>query len=168
VCNFSFIAFVWDGTMTIRNFLLATMLAGVGAFSGMAFAQDAGGAGGNVGSGAGGGMERSHRLSFLSAEERQHLMRVRRQAVESDPELKSEQESLKQEWQSVKAKGTGATAEDKETLRTNLRAHNEHLEAAMLKIDPTIQPILDQIKAHRQERFQQGGAGAGGGDSGNP
>ncbi len=149
------------------------MLAGVGAFSGMAWAQDAGGdtagTGGNVGSGGGAGVaERAHRMSFLSAEDRQHLMRVRRQAIEGDPELKSEQESLKQEWQSLKAKGSDATADDKETLRNKLRAHNERLDAAMLKIDPSIQPILDQIKAHRQRHFQQGGAGAGGGDSGNP
>jgi hypothetical protein len=151
--------------MTIRNILLATMLAGVGAFSGMAFAQDVGGA---VTGGAGGRAERAQRLSFLSAEDRQHLMRVRRQAMEGDPQLKSEQESLKQEWQALKAKGSGATAEDKEALVKSLRAQNEHLDAAMLKIDPTIQPILDQIKAHRQERFQQGGAGAGGGNSANP
>ena len=158
--------------MNIRNILLATVLAGVGAFSGMAFAQDAGGdtaggAGAATG-GAGGRAERAQRLSFLSAEDRQHLMRVRRQAVEGDPQLKSEQENLKQEWQSLKAKGSSATPEDKETLRRDLRANNEQLEAAMLKIDPTIQPILDQIKAHRQERFQQGGGGTGGGDSGNP
>ena len=151
--------------MTFRNMILATMLAGVGAFSGMAWAQDTDGAGavpGGNGAG-GGGAERAHRLSFLSAQDRQHLMRVRHEAMAGDPELKSEQESLKQEWQALKAQGSNATAEDKKALRDQLRAHNEHLDAAMLKVDPTVQPILDQIKAHRSERFQQGG-----GDSATP
>ena len=153
--------------MNLRNILLATMLAGVAAFSGMAWAQDTGGdaAGGG---GAGGRAERAQRLSFLSAEDRQHFMRVRRQAVERHPELKSEQENLKQEWQALRAQGANAPADDKEKLRNDLRAYNEQLDAAMLKIDPGIQPILEQIKAHRQERFQQGGAGSGGGETGTP
>jgi hypothetical protein len=158
--------------MNLRNILLATMLAGVGAFSGMALAQDTGGdsagTGGTAssGAGAGAGAARAHRLSFLSAEDRQHLMRVRRQAMEGDPALKSEQENLKQEWQ--KARGSDATPEDKQVLRKDLRAYNEQMDAAMLKIDPTIQPILDQMKAHRQARFQQGAGAAGGGDAGTP
>jgi hypothetical protein len=72
----------------------------------------------------------------------------------------------------VKNKGTDATADDKQTLRNNFLAHSEKMEAAMVKSDPTVQPIIDQIKARMQARFQQnsGGDGASSGaqaDSGN-
>ena len=153
--------------MNLRNILLATMLAGVGAFSGMAFAQDTGSDTAGSG-GAGGRAERANRLNFLSTADRQHFLRVRREAMEAHPELKSEQENLRKEWQALKAQGSNAPAGDRETFRHDLRAHNEQMDAAMLKIDPSIQPILDQIKAHRQERLQQAGAASGGDDSGNP
>jgi hypothetical protein len=149
--------------MKIRNLLLAAMLAGVSAFSGMAFAQNAGGAGGGRG-----------RLNFLSAEDRQHLMRVRQQALADNPDLKTEQESLMKEREYVKNKGADATADDKQTLRNNFMAHGEKMEAAMVKIDSTVQPIIDQVKAKMKERFEQHSGGdadsnsSQSGDSGNP
>jgi hypothetical protein len=147
--------------MNFRNILLTAILAGVSAFSGMAYAQDAGGTGG-----------RGH-LGFLSAEDRQHLMRVRQQVLADNPDLKTEQESLMKEREYVKNKGSDATADDKQTLRNNFLAHSEKMEAAMVKADPTVQPIIDQIKAKMKERYEQragDGAGSGGtstGDSGN-
>jgi len=147
--------------MKIRNILLTAILAGVSAFSGMAFAQDAGGTGG-----------RGH-LGFLSAEDRQHLMRVRQQVLNDNPDLKTEQESLMKEREYVKNKGTDATADDKQTLRNNFLAHSEKMEAAMVKVDPTVQPILEQVKAHMKERYEQKSGGDAGstsapsGDSGN-
>ncbi len=147
--------------MTIRNIFLTAILAGVSAFSGMAHAQDAGGAGG-----------RGH-LGFLSAEDRQHLMRVRQQVLAADPDLKAEQESLMKEREYVKNKGADATADDKQTLRNNFLAHSEKMEDAMVKADPTVQPIIDQVKAKMKERYEQktgGGADSGStssGDSGN-
>ena len=148
--------------MKIRNFLLAMMVAGVSAFSGMAQAQTADDAG--TASGPNGGAGQGQRLSFLSAEDRQHLLRVRRQVLASNPDLKSEQERLRQEAEDVKGKGSSASAEDKEALRKNFFAHREKMNAAMVKADPTVQPILEQVDAHMKARFQQ----AGGGDSSNP
>jgi hypothetical protein len=147
--------------MNFRNILLTAILAGVSAFSGMAYAQDAGGTGG-----------RGH-LGFLSAEDRQHLMRVRQQVLADNPDLKTEQESLMKEREYVKNKGSDATADDKQTLRNNFLAHSEKMEAAMVKADPTVQPIIDQVKAKMKERYEQragDGAGSGSassGDSGN-
>jgi hypothetical protein len=137
------------------------MLMGVSAFSGMAVAQDAGGAGGHG------------RLSFLSREDRQHLMRVRQQVLNDNPDLKTEQDSLTKEREYVKNKGTDATADDKQTLRNNFMAHSEKMEAAMVKADPTVQPIIDQIKEKMKDRFQNAGGDANSGsapsngDSGN-
>jgi hypothetical protein len=92
------------------------------------------------------------RLSYLSADDRVHLMKVRKQVLESQPDLKTEQESLEKEWKFVKGK---------ETLRNNFQAHNEKMNAAMLQADPSIAPVLDQVKAHRQAQLEQH-AGAGG------
>lgn len=133
--------------MNIRTFVFAAAVLGVGAFSGLAYAQDS-----NVGDTS----ERAQRLGFLSADDRQHLLRARREALQSDPDLKAEGESLKKELQMVKGKGTAATAEDKSTLRNNFLAHREKMNAAMVKADPIVQPILDQIQAHAKQRFQQG------------
>jgi hypothetical protein len=143
--------------MTIRNFLLATMLAGVSAFSGMAQAQATGDSDTSAGAGSPGDAGRGQRLSYLSAQDRQHLLRVRRQVLAGDPDLKSEQESLRKEADFVKGKGTDASADDKETLRNNFLAHREKMNAAMVKADPTVQPILDQVDAHMKARFQQAG-----------
>jgi hypothetical protein len=154
--------------MKIRSLLWAVTLSAVGAFSGMAWAQDAT-SGPEAGSGQGAGAGLRGRLDFLSAEEKAHFLRVRHQVMTDNPDLKTEQESLTKEWQYVRGQGTGASADDKETLRNNFLAHNEKMTAAMVKADPSVQPILDKIKSHRQERFQAGAGGAGaGGGSDNP
>lgn len=140
--------------MNIRHFILSGALAGVAAFSGMARGQDAGGA-------PGGGAERGHRLDFLSREDKLHLLRVRRQVLESNPDLKAEGQSLRKEAQSERS---GGATTDKAALRSSIRAHREKMDAAMVKADPTVQPILEQIKAHLKERF----SGAGGDDAGTP
>ncbi len=156
--------------MKIRSLLWAVTLSAVGAVSGMAWAQDATTGqeiGAGQGQGAGSGLR--GRLDFLSADEKAHFLRVRRQVMTDNPDLKAEQESLRKEWQSVRGKGADAPAEDKETLRNHFLAHNEKMTAAMLKADPSVQPILDKIKDHRQERFRQAAGGAGAeGDSDNP
>jgi hypothetical protein len=96
-------------------------------------------------------------------------LRVRHQVMTDNPDLKTEQESLRKERQDVRGQGAGASADDKKTLRNNFLAHNEKMTAAMLKADPSVQPILDKIKSHRQESFQPGAGGAGAGvDSDNP
>lgn len=102
-------------------------------------------------SGDGGG----RRLGFLSADDRAHFLKVREQVLSSNPDLKSEQESLDKEKQFVKGKGADASADDRKTLRENMQAHHEKMRAAMIQADPSISPVLDQIDAKMKERFQQ-------------
>lgn len=99
------------------------------------------------------------RLAFLSAQDRIHFLRVRKQVLESQPDLKTEQQSLERERKYVHDKGADATAEDKSTLRENFLAHNEKMQAAMEQADPSVSPILDQIKAHWTARFQDKASG---------
>ena len=110
---------------------------------------------------AAGGAGAGGRLSFLSADDRAHYMKVREQVLASNPELKSEQESFQKEREAMKAKGADASADDRKTMRENFLAHNEKMNAAMKAADPTVGPIIDQIDAKMRERFQQGGGGAG-------
>ncbi len=139
------------------------MLAGVSAFSGMAQAQDATDSdGASAGPTAKAG--RDQRMGFLSVEDREHLLRVRRQVLEANPDLKSEQESLRQEMKAAKGRSAGSGLTDKETLRGEFRAHREKMNAAMIKADPTVQPILDQIKAHREAASRRAAAD----EAGNP
>jgi hypothetical protein len=104
-------------------------------------------------------------LASLSPADRVHLLKVRRQVLESNPALKTEQESLKQEREFVKNKGTAATPDDKKMLMQNFIAHSKNMRDAMVAVDPTIAPVLDQVDAKMKERFQQH-AGAGLGSNG--
>jgi hypothetical protein len=109
-----------------------------------------------AGAGAGGG---GGRLAFLSPADRMHLLKVRRQVLESNPALKTEQESLKQEREFVKNKGTAATPDDKKMLMQNFIAHSKNMRDAMVAVDPTIAPVLDQVDAKMKERFQKQASG---------
>jgi hypothetical protein len=138
--------------MKLRSFLCAATLAAVGAFSGMAWAQD-------TGSGQGTGTGMRGRLDFLTADEKAHLLRVREQVMTQDPSLKTEGENLRKEWQDVHGQGADASAQDKETLRQNFKEHRDKVDADMIKSDPSVAPILEKVKDHMQERAQSGGAG---------
>jgi hypothetical protein len=106
------------------------------------------------------------RLAFLSADDRAHFLKVREQVLASNPDLKTEQESLMKEREYMKGQGTSASADDRKTFRENFMAHTEKMNAAMLKADPTISPVLDQIKEKMKERFEQHAAQTGGGTAG--
>jgi len=148
--------------MNTRSLFFTAVIGALSAFSGLAYGQA------TEGAGAAGGAERGHRLDFLSREDKMHLLRVRRQVLQSDPSLKAEAESLRQDAQSVRNKGSDVTAEDKAALRHRLREHREKMDAAMVKADPTIQPVLDQIKAHLKQRLGQGATADGGDAPDNP
>ena len=151
--------------MKIQIFLGTLVLGAVSTFSGLAWGQDAGAA-----AGAGGGGGRGA-LSFLSAEDRAHLMRVRQQVMAQNPDLKSEQDKMMAERKSAKSDGGDASTQDKGAMMKQMRDFHEKMDAAMIKDDPSVQPILEKVKDHMKERLQQraaaGGAAASGGDSGN-
>jgi hypothetical protein len=111
---------------------------------------------------AGGG----RKLAFLSAADRMHFLKVRKEVLTSNPALKSEQESLQKEREFVKNKGTAATPDDRKMLIQNFIAHSKNMRDAMVKDDPTITPVLDQVDAKMKERFQKR-LGAGDGSAAN-
>ncbi len=87
------------------------------------------------------------------------LMKVRQQVLADNPDLKAEQDAIKQQAQSLK--GGDASPQDKADFMQKLQAHQEKMKAAMLKVDPTLGPVIDQAEAEMKQKFQQR-AGAGG------
>ena len=80
-------------------------------------------------------------------------MKARQQALDSDPALKAEADALKKQGQSLK--GGDATPEDKMAFMQSLQAHQEKMKTAMLKVDPTLGPVIDQAAAEMKQKFQQ-------------
>ena len=75
--------------------------------------------------------------------------------LDSNPDLKTEQDSLDRERKFVKDKGSDATADDKKTLLQNMMAHGKKMQDAMKAADPSISPVLDQIDAKMKARMEQ-------------
>jgi hypothetical protein len=95
--------------------------------------------------------------SSVSPADKVKYMKVRQQALDANPDLKTEQDALKQQGQALK--GGSATADDKAAFMEKLKDHQEKMKAAMLKIDPTMGPLIDQVTAEMKQKFQQRAAG---------
>jgi len=85
------------------------------------------------------------------------LMKVRQQVFEANPELKSEADAIKQQGQALKS--GNATPADKLAFLEKLSDHQKKMKEAMLKIDPTLGPLIDQADAQMKQMFQQHAAG---------
>jgi hypothetical protein len=96
--------------------------------------------------------------SSLTPEEKAKLMKVRQQVLDSNPDLKAEQDAIKQQAQSLK--GGNATPEDKVDFMQKLQDHQQKMKAALLKIDPTLEPLIDKAAAEMKQKFQQRAGGA--------
>jgi len=86
------------------------------------------------------------------------LLKARREVLANNPDLKAEQEGLAKQREELK----DGSDDDKKILFQNLMAHEKKMRAAMLQVDPTLQPIFDQIDQAMKEKFQQRAASAGG------
>jgi hypothetical protein len=150
--------------MKIQSFLLAAVLAMVGAFSGMAWAQDTTSPTDNGGGTAAAGRGAGARLDFLSADEKALYLKTRHDVMETHPGLKAEQDKLRGELKGNLAQGGGTSTTDKGQLRLQFVAFTKKVDAAMIKLNPSVQPVVEKVNAHFKERLQQkaGGADAGG------
>jgi len=89
------------------------------------------------------------------------LLKARQQVLDSNPDLKAEGDALKKQGQALK--GGDATPEDKMDFLQSMQAHQQKMKAAMLKIDPTLGPIIDQAEADMKQKMQARAAQGGGG-----
>ena len=95
--------------------------------------------------------------SSLTPEDKAKLLKARQQVFESNPALKAEADELKK--QAMNMKGGDATPEDKMAFMQSLQAHQEKMKAAMLKVDPTLGPVIDKAEAGMKQKFQQRASG---------
>jgi hypothetical protein len=68
-------------------------------------------------------------------------------ALAADPSLQTDQDNLKAQFEKLKGEGKDASKDDWKAAHEAGKAYFEKLEAAELKIDPTLQPIFDKLKA---------------------
>jgi hypothetical protein len=81
-----------------------------------------------------------HGMSFLTDDQKQELKSAREAAFAADPSLKTEADALKAAHEA----GTPPSDTDK----ANWKAFQDKLNAAMIKADPGVKAIIDEINAH--------------------
>jgi Spy/CpxP family protein refolding chaperone len=117
--------------MRMKSLLIISILAAALQIAPIAYTQ--GGGGRQRGGGAGGG---GGQMGNLTPEERQKVMNARKSAMQ-DPSVSSARQKLQ--------------AAQKE--------FHEALDAAMLKADPSLKPILDKMPKGHEGGRQRGGGG---------
>jgi hypothetical protein len=95
-----------------------------------------------------------HGMDFLTDAEKTELKKAHDAAIAADPSLATEEQSMKEKMEAVRDSGNPPSEEDKAAFK----AFHEKMDAAMLKADPGVAPILAKIKAHHR-----GGPGGPGG-----
>ncbi len=83
--------------------------------------------------------------STLTPAEKTQLMDVRMKAMAANPDLQSEEMGLMQKGMALQS--GGATDADKAAFRDAIKQHADKVRAAMVKVDPTIEPVLAKIEA---------------------
>jgi hypothetical protein len=72
-------------------------------------------------------------------------------ALAANPALQTEADSLKAQHKALKKQGDSASADDKQALKAQIKEHAQKVQVAMLKLDPSVAPILAKIKAAHKE-----------------
>lgn len=72
----------------------------------------------------------------------------------ADPSLGTERQSLMEQMKQAHESGTKPS----DDLLAQMRAFREKMDAAMIKADPNVAPILEKIKAHQPHGGPGGGA----------
>ena len=81
--------------------------------------------------------------SPLSAQEDQEVNKAHSAALTADPSLNAEERNLWGKLKAARAAGAGPPPD----LMVELRDFNAKLEAAMIKIDPQVEPLLHKLDA---------------------
>ena len=87
------------------------------------------------------------KASPLTPEEQAQVKKAQDAALAADPALKTEDEALTKQRADLKSTGASASADDKKALMTQWHDHQDKLHAAMIKIDPTVAPLIEKMKA---------------------
>jgi hypothetical protein len=126
----------------MKNILLILTLGALLAYPSFAKADDSTNAppGGHYG----------HGMGFLTDAQKQELKAAHDAAIAANPTLGTQETDLM--GQMKDARDSGSPPSD--DLKAKMHAFRDTMNAAMIKADPNVAPILDEIKAHHH-----GGAG---------
>jgi Spy/CpxP family protein refolding chaperone len=91
-----------------------------------------------------------HHGSILTEDEKAQLKKDHDAVLASDPSLKTEEDNLKQQHETLKSEGTSATDSDRAALFTQFRDFHQKMRDAMVKLDPSVEPILNKLEAARK------------------
>jgi hypothetical protein len=83
-------------------------------------------------------------MDSLTEAEKQEMHKAHDAAVAADPSLGTQEKDLMDQMKAAHDAG-GPPSED---LRDKMHAFRETMDAAMIKADPGVEPILAKIKAH--------------------
>ncbi len=90
--------------------------------------------------------DREYRMiSFLTPAEQEQYAKARAKALADNPALNAEGDDLKEKFTGVMTTGTPA---DKQAFMEQMNSHRQKLRQAMLKVDPTLEPVFTQIDKH--------------------
>jgi hypothetical protein len=87
-------------------------------------------------------------VSFLTSTEQEKYANARAKALADNPKLKTQGEKLMAQGETLMTSGT---TEDKQAFIEKMNSHRQKLREAMLKEDPTLEPIFAQIDKHISE-----------------
>jgi hypothetical protein len=90
------------------------------------------------------GAAKNPMIGFLSQQDQDRVIGAHDRALALDPRLKLEEEALKQAGPDMR----DASAEDQMAFLEKVRIHQQKVRQGMLKQDPTIGPLLDEIDRH--------------------
>ncbi len=86
------------------------------------------------------------KASTLTPDEVAQIKKAHDAALAADPALKTEDDTLTKQRDELKA-NSSASADDKAAFKAKWHDHQDKLHAAMIKIDPAVQPLLAKMKA---------------------
>ena len=95
-------------------------------------------------------------ISFLTPAEQEQYAKARAKALADNPDLKTEGENLLKQGQALMPDGAATDQqkvnyEDARNFMEKMMIHRQKLRQAMLKVDPTLEPIFAQIDKHISE-----------------
>lgn len=93
-------------------------------------------------------------FASLTPDQKTKVLKARDTVFQTHPELKAEQDELAEQFKTSQTSGQ-ISKKDRHDFFKKFSAHQKKLHAAMLQVDPTLQPIFDQLEQKAKANWQQ-------------
>ncbi len=92
-----------------------------------------------------------HLAKILTPAELAQYQKDQAAVLAANPDLKTEADNLKAQHEALKSQGASASADAKAALKAAHKDYEEKMQIAMLKLDPSVAPILAKLNAAHKE-----------------